>query len=125
MADLLPCPFCGGSDLHSNGAWIACGCSAFGPTGGCKEEAVAAWNTRAGANPITDALREKWPDHVGTDAELLRDLLIRVSGRHTGRPRWSNVAEMTPHGSGYSSRICRAVGLDPDEVMPCPDEEEP
>ena len=81
---------------------------------------------RAGANPITDALREKWPDHVGTDAELLRDLLIRVSGRDTGRPRWSNVCELTPHGSGYSSRICRAVGVDPDEVMPCPDgEDEP
>ena len=69
-------------------------------------------------NPITDALRARWPDDtsITTDAAMFADVLRRVARRPNGRPAWSNVCELTCHGSGYSQAICRALGIDPDEV---------
>lgn len=70
------------------------------------------------ANPVTDALRARWPDDtsITTDAAMLDRVLRRAARRLTGRPAWSNVSEWTCHGSGYSRVICRALGIDPDEV---------
>lgn len=50
--DLLPCPFCGSSELHEEGGIetfrIGCDdCGAEGPTGVDELEATAAWNDRA------------------------------------------------------------------------------
>lgn len=89
--------------------------TAIAEAGALRAEVAA---LKASANPITDSLREKWPDFKGTDADLLRRLLVAVSGRRTGRSRWSNVSELTTHGSGYSGQICSAIGVDPGEVMP-------
>ena len=51
-AELLPCPFCGGTDLQasSNGiesCFFGCGCGAEGPTCFTHVEALEAWNRRA------------------------------------------------------------------------------
>ena len=46
MADLLPCPFCGGTNLSVVGAWVECECCAFGP-GHDDADGRAAWNSRA------------------------------------------------------------------------------
>ena len=63
MIDLLPCPFCGGSDIRVNGSR-----SSFVQCGGCGAEsraedddraAIAAWNGRADDwQPIATAPRD-------------------------------------------------------------------
>ena len=53
-SELLPCPFCGGTDIycadagHKTGVWfVQCeDCGATFPHFDSKEEAITAWNTR-------------------------------------------------------------------------------
>ena len=50
MTQLLPCPFCAGTDLWVQPEYVACRyCSTEGPwcDGGDKPDAIAAWNRRA------------------------------------------------------------------------------
>ena len=53
MADLKPCPFCGGTDLHvvsvyGTEYYVDCfTCTTCGPYGETYEEAIEAWNRRA------------------------------------------------------------------------------
>lgn len=35
----------------------------------------------------------------------------------TGRFRWSVVAQLTGHGSGYAAELCRWAGVDPNELV--------
>jgi hypothetical protein len=47
-----------------------------------------------------------------------RDLLsLRPSSLGLGRARWALVGQATTHGSVYSQAICRALGIDPYEVV--------
>ena len=51
MAELRPCPFCGGSaqKVKSSGRWgwfVSCACAAVGPSAESKAEAIEAWNRR-------------------------------------------------------------------------------
>lgn len=52
--ELKSCPFCGSDDLYIPHpehvfAWILCNaCDTEGPVKNTKEEAITAWNTRAG-----------------------------------------------------------------------------
>jgi Lar family restriction alleviation protein len=54
MSTLLPCPFCGGTEVavsHTiqGSCWVVCetaACSAIGPTKPTPAEAASAWNTR-------------------------------------------------------------------------------
>lgn len=54
MSTLLPCPFCGGTEVavsHTiqGSCWVVCetaACSAIGPTKPTLAEAASAWNTR-------------------------------------------------------------------------------
>lgn len=55
MAELLPCPFCGGTDIILNGYWCAdfkgfyarcLNCEVSGTPKGTKRSAIKAWNTR-------------------------------------------------------------------------------
>lgn len=62
-----------------------------------------------------------WP--IPTTAEDTVRRVIRNCSIPAGRrgvytvPRWSIVSEVTAHGSGYSSALCRWAGLDPDELV--------
>ena len=52
MAELKPCPFCGGRKLAVNGwceqYWVTCSeCETEGPSGETQTEAKEAWNRRA------------------------------------------------------------------------------
>lgn len=63
MSELLPCPFCGSSNVAmtlSTAYWVCClECEADGPPHEDAEaEAVAAWNRRAAATARTEARRE-------------------------------------------------------------------
>ena len=53
LAELKPCPFCGGKQLSFNNAygvcWLTCtDCGCEGPDGYGEAEAIEAWNRRAG-----------------------------------------------------------------------------
>jgi len=55
---LLPCPFCGGTDLRTRGGsvtfWVQCAdflCGADGPVSTTKRGAADAWNKRTPAPP--------------------------------------------------------------------------
>ena len=53
MAELKPCPFCGSYDQRFNSAyglcWYTCeDCGCEGPDGDNEQEAIEAWNRRAG-----------------------------------------------------------------------------
>ena len=62
MADLLPCPFCGGQAVIGwfSNAYAQCtnqDCNAVGPIGGSTVEGVAMWNARASSmRPIERAV---------------------------------------------------------------------
>ena len=52
MAELKPCPFCGGRKLSvhgwSNQYWVECySCETEGPSGETQDEAIESWNRRA------------------------------------------------------------------------------
>ena len=52
MAELKPCPFCGGEDLmmvdDDDYFFVGCNtCDTCGPGEGTEEEAIEAWNKRA------------------------------------------------------------------------------
>lgn len=49
MAELKPCPFCGGeAHIQKSGNWIRCAeCGAETDYYDIEEEAIAAWNRRA------------------------------------------------------------------------------
>ena len=56
---------------------------------------------------------------VASDRELLRRALmaLRPDPGQTDLPRWSLVGSALGHGSGVSAAICRALDLDPDELV--------
>ena len=63
---------------------------------------------------------------VDTDVALLRRTVL-AAGRRQIPPRaqWSVVSALLSHGSGVSWAICKALGLDPDEIVgTMPDEDE-
>lgn len=104
---LLPCPFCGGTDVNlrqhlaTNMSWVSCGeCGLEAPseTGWTDDHAIEYWNTRApssqpravGPNTAPDTL---WlhPEHGmltdpldGTETQYCRAAPIAVSDEPTG-----------------------------------------
>lgn len=64
--ELLPCPFCGsGCHLADTGnKWISCNsCDAEGPVRATEQDAIKAWNVRAGvAQTVPSAWRYKCQD---------------------------------------------------------------
>ena len=100
MADLLPCPFCGGTNLTVCAAWVECACSAYGP-GFDDADARAAWNTRATPKPRRDPLTDPRPGDV---------VRFRQSG--SGDYHTVEVSEVTADGV-----IVLYVGTDEDEGM--------
>ena len=90
---LLPCPFCGASDLEPRVgamvAYVACNdCGADGPMNGPeaplvgREEAVAAWNRRAVASDLLAAL--------ALAQEVLVGIATNVPNTH---PVWAQMAD--------------------------------
>ena len=73
---------------------------------------------------FTDRARVFLPGYNLTDDQLL-DRMIRIAAQGHGQPsapRWSHVGRVTGHGSGFSSSLCRAAGLDPNEIVGIDDE---
>lgn len=65
-------------------------------------------------DPIAELHAERPHIRMTDSAHMLRLTLLLLQ-RATGKrlPLWSTVSDVTYHGSGYSSDICRALGLDP------------
>jgi hypothetical protein len=62
--------------------------------------------------PDNPAPLETWED----DAALVRRAVANLNGSRP-RSRWSRVASAFGLGSTYATRLCRRLGLDPDEVI--------
>jgi Lar family restriction alleviation protein len=87
---LLPCPFCGGeakldiNDDHTNKVFIyckTCGISTdtYLPSG--KQEAIAAWNRRAGGwIPIKERLPDPGKNVLATDGYSVRFVSLMENG---------------------------------------------
>jgi len=62
-------------------------------------------------------VRHDHPHVKVTDADLV-DSAVRNAGRCGAKmARWAAVKEVFGHGSGVSESLCRACGLDPDEMV--------
>lgn len=86
MADLKPCPFCGGSRVDSffvrDGRRVACGCGAsmtryHGKSGDTEGDVRTAWNTRA--------------DHSTALLEALKGLVGALSLYEVGDATFTHV----------------------------------
>jgi Lar family restriction alleviation protein len=116
-AELLPCPFCGGTpteaeraDLHTSTGhiyFIACMCGGYSATahqfGETRAEAIAAWNRRA---PVTDDqptelstrirkyAEQSWKFHTANikPSELIA-LSDEIDRYYTGMMAWKKTAE--------------------------------
>lgn len=62
-------------------------------------------------------LRAMSPKAWEDDAGLVRRAVASRSGAPGRHPRWSHVSKIFGLGSGYSSKLCRRLGFDPDEVV--------
>ena len=104
MAELLPCPFCGGTDVHlrhlasASMSWVSCaGCGLEAPseTGVTDDAAVAYWNRRAAppqpnVMPLTWLVAERGGLEAITDratyraASLASDYaILEIDGKRT------------------------------------------
>lgn len=61
--------------------------------------------------------REAHPHIKYTDADLVTQAVHRAGRGEYRRVRWSVVGEIFTAGSGVAQELCRACGLDPDEMV--------
>lgn len=54
---------------------------------------------------------------VASDRDMLRKLVEGIGSERPPAPRWAHVMARLGHGSGVSAGICRALDLDPDEIV--------
>lgn len=59
-----------------------------------------------------------------TDAELVERAVRQAGAIGFEDPRWVHVKRVFAVGSTTATLLCRRFGLDPDEFIGCPDEEE-
>lgn len=81
-------------------------------------------NTPAGAgadvrshNLVTDAMRDAGYPHSHTDSSLLTWAIKTANVRGRRGPRWAAVMRVFKTGQTTAMALCRAVGVDPDELV--------
>ncbi len=55
--------------------------------------------------------------HVGSDRDLLIVMVMRIGRGRQKRPRWVHVMDVLSTGSTVAAEICRALDLDPEEIV--------
>ncbi len=82
---LLPCPFCGSSDVEFRDVYVAClECSAWGPSKNPISSAFVQWNIRAFTNPVdgSQSIRADDYQRLMMEREWLVDALQSVIWTH-------------------------------------------
>lgn len=69
------------------------------------------------ANGPAAKVRDTFPRLAFTDADLVRWAVERAGKGEYRRQRWAVVGEMFARGSHVARELCRACGLDPDEMV--------
>lgn len=64
-----------------------------------------------------DAVRAEIPHITATAADAVRHVVLYPPVGNQRGPRWSHVGAALGHGSGVSQALCRACGVDPDEIL--------
>ena len=62
-------------------------------------------------------MRLTFPNIAFTDSDLVRWAVERAGKGEYRRQRWAVVGEMFARGSHVARELCRAGGLDPDEMV--------
>lgn len=75
------------------------------------------WRERERDKSPAAKAREAHPHIVYTDADLVRRAVSRAGTDGSKRLRWAAVGTVLSVGSGVAQELCRACGLDPDEMV--------
>jgi Lar family restriction alleviation protein len=118
MSALLPCPFCGSTEVavsHTvqGSCWVVCetvACGAIGPTQPTPAEAVLAWNTR-----VLEAAGEEdmaWPEDTPAPGLSEAVLPVEMESRLVGDIAGFRVRDVELHEERDPTRPCLGRALE-------------
>ena len=118
MSALLPCPFCGSTDVSLNhtvqgSCWVACetaACGAIGPTRPTPAAAASAWNTRVlGVGCAAGVAQSESVPAPGPPAAVLP---VEVESRLVGDIAGFRVSDVELRKEWDSNRSCLGRALE-------------
>ena len=120
MSALLPCPFCGSTEVSvshtvQGSCWVVCesvACGAIGPTKPTPAEAASAWNTRILALGLGDEARVALPEDASGPRPPEAVLPVEMESRLVGDIAGFRVRDIELREERDPTRPCLGRAID-------------